>query len=171
MILKIAALALILPALAFADLKPELVRVADGKKSGYYIQDGMVTGGDQAIDEVVVKDIRRAVNPGFERIVIDLEGTKNGEAAAIPRPPYYQVSVNSDENRLIFSVWGKPKVQIDSRKAVSIFKKSPVVQSLNLLPPMDPDVWTFVIELKGQHPVEVFELTNPVRIIVDIKIR
>lgn len=154
-----------------AELVPDHVHLADGKKTGTYFRDGLVTGGDQAVDEVVVKDIRRAVNPGFERIVVDLEGTRNGEPVAIARPPYYQVSVNPDENRVEVSVWGKPRLTFNSKKVSHSFLKSTVVKGVSLLPPLDPEVWTFVAELKGAHSVEVFELSNPVRIILDIKIK
>jgi len=143
--------------------------MAQGRKTGNYVQDGLVTGGDQAINDVVVKDIRRAVNPGFERMVIDIQGTKSGEEAAIARPPYYQISVNPDENRLIITIWGKPRLELHSKKIMTEMKKSSVIQSLELLPPMDANSWTFVANLKAKHPVEVFELVNPVRVIVDIK--
>jgi hypothetical protein len=156
---------------ALADLKPDRVHLAQGRKTGNYIADGLVTGGDQAINDVVVKDIRRAVNPGFERIVIDLEGTRGGEDAAIARPPYYQISVNPDESRLLVTIWGKPRLEFNSKKVFSEMKKSGVIQSLDLLPPMDGDSWTFVANLKSKRPVEVFELTHPVRLILDIKVK
>ncbi len=156
---------------AFAELKPDHVQLALGRKTGNYVQDGLVTGGDQAINDVVVKDIRRAVNPGFERIVVDLQGTHSGENVAIPRPPYYQISVNPDENRVVVTVWGKPRLELNSKKIVTEMKKSSVIQSLDLLPPMDGDSWTFVANLKSKRPVEVFELTNPVRLILDIKVK
>lgn len=156
-------------AFALADLRPDRVFTASPRKNGRYIRDGLVVGGDRAINEVIVKDIRRAANPGFERIVIDLEGNRNGEPATIDRPPYYQVSITPDEKRLVFSVFGKPKLALDSKRILAAFKKSTVVQRVALLPPIDPDVWTFVAELKTEHPVEVFELANPVRIIVDVK--
>jgi len=156
---------------AFADLKPDHVHLAQGRKAGNYVADGLVTGGDQAINDVVVKDIRRAVNPGFERIVIDLEGTRGGEEATIARPPYYQVSINPDESRLVVTIWGKPRLEFHSKKVIAEMKKSSVVQSLDLLPPMDGDSWTFTANLKSKRPVEVFELTHPVRIIMDIKVK
>jgi hypothetical protein len=155
--------------LASADLRPDRVFTASERKNGHYIRDGLVVGGDRAINEVVVKDIRRAANAGFERIVVDLQGNHNGETAAIDRPPYYQVSITPDEKRLVFSVFGKPTLALDSKKILAAFKKSKVVQRIALLPPIDPNVWTFVAELKTEHPVEVFELANPVRIIVDIQ--
>ena len=107
-----------LSAPALAELRPDKVHVADAKKNLSYIRDGLFVGGDKAIDDVVVKDIRRAANPGgFERVVIDLQGTKNGEPAAIPRPPYYQVAVTPDEKRIVFTIWGKPKLGFDSRES------------------------------------------------------
>jgi hypothetical protein len=167
---SLGALLMIAPS-AFAELKPDHVHVARERKTGAYVQDGLITGGDQAINDVVVKDIRRAVNPGFERMVIDLQGTQNGEDAAIARPPYYQVSVNPDENRLVVTIWGKPRLELNSKKIVSEMKKSAAIQSIELLPPMDGDSWTFAVNLKAKHPVEVFELTHPIRLILDIKVK
>lgn len=154
---------------AVAELRPDKVHVADSKKTQAYIRDGLIIGGDKAIDEVVVKDIRRAANSGYERIVVDLEGTTLGEAAAISRPPYFQISVTPDERRIVFTIWGKPKLGFDSRRVVNAFKRSNVVQSVELLPRVEDSTWSFVFGLKGESPVEVFELSNPVRIIMDIK--
>jgi hypothetical protein len=154
---------------AWAELRPDKVHVADAKKNLSYIHDGLFVGGDKAINDVVVKEIRRAANVGFERVVIDLEGTKSGEPTAIPRPPYYQVAVTPDEKRIVFTLWGKPKLGFDSRKVIAAFKKSSVVANVVLLPKVEEDTWTFVFELKGDSPVEVFELSDPVRVIMDIK--
>jgi hypothetical protein len=163
------AFALLLP-VAHADLKPDKVFVAEGKKSKFYVKDGLITGGDRAVNEVIVHDIRRATNPqGFERIVIDLEGTQNGEALAITRPPYYQLAVTPDERRLVFTVWGNPKLAFDSKKVLAAFKKSKVVQGISLYPRVEEGLWTFSLELKSGSPVEVFELSDPVRIIMDIR--
>ncbi len=162
-------LSLCYSATASAEIRPDKIHVADSKKNLSYIRDGLFIGGDKAIDEVVVKDIRRAPNTGFERIVIDLEGTRNGEPTAIQRPPYFQLSVTPDEKRLVFTLWGKPKLSFDSRKVIEAFKKSDVIKAVTLLPRLEEDTWTFVFELKGNTPVEVFELSNPVRVILDVK--
>lgn len=164
-----AAACLASPAEARAELKPEKVRTADSKKNQSYLRDGLFVGGDRAINGVVVKDIRRAVNPGYERIVIDLEGTKNGEPAGIERPPYYQLAVNPDEKRLVFTVWGRPKLELNPRKVMAAFTQSASVSGVQLMPKIEDDSWTFVLELKGGRPVEVFELAHPTRVIVDIK--
>jgi hypothetical protein len=159
-----------LPVSALAELKPDKIFVAEGKKSKFYIKDGLITGGDRSIDEVVVRDIRRANNPGgFERIVIDLDGTHNGEPLAIARPPYYQLAVTPDERRLVFTVWGNPKLGFDSKKVIDAFRKSASVQNIVLYPRVEEGLWTFALELKGSTPVEVFELSDPVRIIMDLR--
>jgi hypothetical protein len=152
-----------------AEIRPERVHVAEAKKSKSYVHDGLIVGGDRQIDEVTVKDIRRAQNPGFDRIVIDLSGTHNGEPAAIQRPPYYQIAVTPDERRLIFTIWGKPKLGFNAKKVLASFKRSSVIQNVMLLPRLEDNLWTFVLELKSDSPVEVFELSNPVRVIVDIQ--
>lgn len=154
---------------ASALLKPENVKVADSKKTQAYVKDGLFTGGDRAIDDVTVSEIRRAANPAYERLVIDLEGTYNGEPAAVKRAPYYQVAVNPDEKRLVVTLWGSPKLGFDPRKVLGAFKRSPVVAGIELLPKLEDKMWTFTVNLKSGRPVEVFELTDPARIIVDIK--
>lgn len=154
---------------ARAELRPDLVHVADSKKTQMYIHDGLITGGDRAISEIAVRDIRRATNAGYERIVIDLEGSRGGEPAAIPRPPFYQVSVTPDEKRIVVTLWGKPRLNFDSRRVVAAFKKSALIRSVELLPKVEEDTWSFVLGLKGDSPVEVFELNDPVRIIMDVK--
>ncbi len=155
--------------LAWGELRPEKVYIAESKKTKTYIKEGLIVGGDRAINDVIVKDIRRAKNEGFERIVIDLEGTKNGEPAAVQRPPYYQFAVTPDERRLVVTFWGNPKLNFNAKKVLAEFKRSPVIQSVTLLPKLESQSWTFVFELKSDTPVEVFELSNPVRVIVDIQ--
>ena len=151
------------------ELRPEKIHLAEARKNQAYVKDGLIVGGDRAIDDVVVKNIRRAPNSGFERWVIDLEGNRSGEPAAIQRPPYFQVAVTPDEKRLIFTLWGKPKLGFDSRKTIAALKKSPLVEDVALFPRLEDERWMFAINLKSGRPIEVFELSNPVRIIVDIK--
>lgn len=161
----------VLASSADAELRPEKVHVADIKKTQTYVRDGLITGGDKAINEFVVKDIRRATNTGYERVVIDLEGNRNGEPAAIERAPYYQVAVTPDEKRMVVTVFGRSRLGFDSKRIQGVFKKSAVVEKLVLLPTLEDGSWTFAFEMKGSHPVEVFELSNPVRVIVDIRNR
>lgn len=164
----------LIPSLAYSEIRPEKIFVADSKKNELYRKEGLITGGDRTISDVIIKDIRRAVNPGqgtnraYERVVIDLTGTRNGESAAIPRPPYYQLAMRPSEKRILISIWGKPQLAFDSRKVMAAFHKSSVVSQVSLLPKIEDDLWTFSIDLKQDSSVEVFELTTPVRLIVDI---
>jgi hypothetical protein len=155
--------------LVHADLRPDKVYIAENRKTQTYIKDGLIVGGDQAINNVIVKDIRNAKNAQFERIVIDLLGNQNGEPASIQRPPYYQVAVTPDEHRLVFTVWGSPKLDFDAKKVASRFKTTALVPSIGLLPKIEQDSWTFTMQLKPDESVEVFELSDPVRIIVDVR--
>jgi hypothetical protein len=154
---------------AHADIRPEKVYVAENRKTQTYIKDGLISGGDSAIQDVVIKDIRRAKNPLFDRIVIDLEGNQNGEPAAIPRPPYYQVAVTPDEHRMLVTIWGHPKLAFDAKKVSSHFKSSSTISSIEMLPKIEEDSWTFALQIKPGESVEVFELNDPVRIIIDTR--
>lgn len=154
---------------AYADLKPEKVHVADAKKNKSYVKDGLVVGGDRSITDVIVRDIRHSNNGGFERVVIDMQGTLKGETVAIPRPPYFQLAVAQDERRLVVTVWGHPSLQFDSRKVVAAFRKSGVIQNIQLYPKLETDSWTFAFELKSNFMIETFELTKPTRVILDIQ--
>ncbi len=165
----LVCVSVVVPSSASAALSREKVFAADSKKTKFYLKDGLVTGGDRAITETTVRDIRRASNAGFERIVIDLEGTRNGEAAALKRAPYFQVAVSPEEKRLVVTLWGNPKLAFQAQKVVTAFKKSKVVERVELLPRVEDDIWTFVVALRDPTPVEVFELTDPARIILDVK--
>ena len=154
---------------ARAEIRPEKVFSAGLTKTDAYVRDGLITGGDRAVSEVVIKDIRRASNSGYERIVIDLEGNRNGEPVAIERAPYFQVSITPDEKRLVVTLFGKPKLGFDPQKVLAAFKKSAVIERIVLLPALDEGSWTFSLELKSGRPVEVFELASPVRLIMDIR--
>ena len=158
---------------ALGAIEPQRVFHADSKKTRNYLADGMVVGGDSAIQNVRVKDIRRAANPeGFERIVIDLDASRgDGEPTALARAPYYQVSINPEERRLIYTLWGRPQMDFVPTRVVGAFKKSAVVESVELLPAVHADQWSFVLNLKAGRPVEVFDLSQPARIITDIRLK
>ncbi|MEN9723303.1 MAG: hypothetical protein RJB38_1289 [Pseudomonadota bacterium] len=162
---------LTVPAMAWASLEPSRFFQADGKKNERYLSDGVVVGGDPVVRSVRVKEIRRAANPKFERIVIDLEASRaDGEVTALARAPHYQVAINPEEKRVIYTIWGSPQLDFDAAKVVSSMKKSPLIQGVELLPVVHQDQWTFVLHLRSGAPIEVFDLTEPARIITDIRL-
>ncbi|MFZ9596619.1 MAG: hypothetical protein ACO3A2_11150 [Bdellovibrionia bacterium] len=152
-----------------AEIKPESVHLAENKKTQKYVKDGLILGGDQAITDVVVQDIRRAMNPQFERVVIDLMGQNGGEIKTLPRAPYYQIAMQEPENRIVVTVWGQPSLKFNAKKISRAFHGSRVVKNLVLLPKLEEDSWTFALELKPNAQLEVFELANPIRLILDIQ--
>jgi len=153
---------------AIGGLNPDKIYTADKKKSHAKIRDGLITGGDQAINDVIILGIRHSTNKGFERVVLDIEGNKKGEPVAIKRPPYYHVAVSPEMGRLVVTVWGGPKLAFDTQAVLKSFQKSKLVKRVELLPVLERDRWTFILHLSGNRPVEVFELADPVRIIMDI---
>lgn len=145
---------------ATAALEPSQVRAALPKKTESYLKDGVITGGDREIHSGIVKDVRRATNGGFERIVIDLDAEK---------APYYQAAVDPTSRRILVTIFGSPKLAINAKKIVDQFRASPLVARVEFFPLVEEDSWTFALYLKAAVPVEVFELTAPTRIIFDLK--
>ena len=97
-------------------IDPQQVQVANPRKTSAYLKQGLVVGGDRDIDDVIVLDIRYARQKRFERLVLDLEGNRLGDPAAIDRPPYYQVAISPELKRIMVTVWGKPKLAFASKK-------------------------------------------------------
>jgi len=163
----IALLILLSPTQAM--LRPEKFQVADSRKVPRYTVDGVVIGGDAAIDQVVVDDIRFSQKEKYERIVVNLIGLKEGAPAPIARPPYFQVEVSPDQRRVMLSLWGRPQINFDPKIVQARLKKSYLIDKVDLLPKLEPEIWNFVIHLKSGHAVEIFELKSPVRIVMDIR--
>jgi len=145
---------------AGAAVEPGDVREALPKKTDSYLKEGLVSGGDREIRFGIVKDVRRATNGGFERIVVDIDSEK---------APYYQTAIDSTQRRILVTIFGSPKLAFDAKKIVDQFRKSALVARVEFFPIVDEDVWTFAIHLRAAVPVEVFELTAPTRIIFDLK--
>jgi hypothetical protein len=145
---------------AVAALEPNHIHQALPKKTENYLGEGLVMGGDREVHGGVVKDLRRATNAGFERIVLDLDSEKT---------PYYQAAVEPAEKRIVVTVFGSPKVGFDAKKVVDQFRKSPLIQKVELFPKVEEDTWIFALHLRAAVPVEIFELSAPSRIIIDLK--
>lgn len=172
----LAFLSLMIPLLGQAaigegisGIKPEKVHQADSTKSHAYIQDGLVVGGHRAIQNVVIRDFRYAINSDFERIVLDLEGSRGGGPAAIAKPPYYQVAISPEMQRIVFTLFGSPKLAFDVKKSLQSTKRSKAISKVEFFPMLESDRWTFVLHLKDGYPAEIFELKSPTRVIVDLK--
>ncbi len=145
---------------AGAALEPTQVREALPKKTESYLKEGLFSGGDREVHSGIVKDVRRATNGGFERIVVDIDSEK---------APYYQAAIDSAQRRILVTIFGSPKLAINAKKIVESFRKSALIARVEFFPLVEEDSWTFAVYLRAAVPVEVFELTAPTRIIFDLK--
>jgi hypothetical protein len=152
-----------------AGMSAQDIHVADSTKTKFYLKEGLVIGGDRTIDDVIILDVRHSMNTDYERIVIDLDGNKNGEPAVIQRPPYYQVEISPVQKRMVVTVFGKPKLAFDAARVKKGFSKSGLIKNVELFPVLEKDRWSFAITFNSSKSAEIFELANPVRVILDLK--
>jgi hypothetical protein len=148
-------------------LHHERVYLADTHPTHKYIHSGLITGGDQSVDNVTFKTIRCNMQPDFDQVIIDLSGSREGEDDLIQQPPYYQVAI--DQSRIMLSFWGTARLDFSPTLALASCKRSSVIQGIQFFPQIEPGLWTFVINLKTHFPIEVFEHSNPVQVFLDIQ--
>lgn len=151
--------------------QPEKIHISDIRKTNVYYKEGLIVGGDQLMDQVLVTGVRHYEHKEFERITVELSGTHQGTVAAIPRPPYYQVALDPIQKRMVLTLFGKP-ITLQFKKDLfleSVQKKSKTIQAASLFPVLEKDRWSASFELKKVSKVEVFELKNPTRIVIDIQ--
>ncbi|MGE4231893.1 MAG: hypothetical protein AB7F43_01060 [Bacteriovoracia bacterium] len=140
--------------------------VATKAKTGKYISEGVITGGAKELRSVVLKDIRRAQSKdGFERVVFDL-GSEQGQTNSLP---YYQVQMSAKQNKVVLSFWADVSYRYSAEKVKSTFKKSKHVKVLNVVPRVEDGLSIIELFLVGTSKVEAFELSNPSRVILDLK--
>lgn len=156
----LTALAFLTSVSAFAALDSTRVHKAEPKKTEVYVREGLVVGGDRAITDATVKDLRRATNAGYERIVLDLESAGM---------PFYQVALEPESKRIVVTLHGRSRLGLNAPKIHTLFRKSPLVSKVELFPRVDDESWSFALHLKSAVPVEVFELRSPNRVILDLK--
>ena len=160
--LLILLYAVTLSAPAFAQLDEAGFRQALKVKRNVYLSEGSFTGGERSSSDFKVSNVRVAKNPaGYDRIVIDF--TK------LTRPPFFMVENDPSSKRVNVTVYGKVKVDFSSQAAIQSAKKTKTISHLEFLPIVDPDRWMFSIYTQAPVKSEVFELTDPARIIIDLK--
>jgi hypothetical protein len=131
-------------------------------KRNVYLAEGSFSGGDRMSSDFKISDLRIAANPaGYDRVVLDF--------AKLERPPFFLIENDPSSHRINVTVYGKVKIDFSSQTAIQAAKKTKSISSLNFLPIVDADRWMFSINTQGSVKVEVFELTAPARIIIDLK--
>ena len=151
----------------FDDLK---FKQALKLKKDFYVSDVSITGGDRTSSDFSISNVRIANNPaGFDRVVIDLAGNQNGKKSKLDRPPFYLIQVDSEHKRLLVTLYGKPKLDFSTQSAIQSAKKAKHISEIEFAPLTEQDRWTWAIHTKAVSKAEVFELTEPARIIIDLK--
>lgn len=151
----------------FDDLK---FKQALKLKKDFYLSEGAFTGGDRTSSDFTVSNVRVASNPaGYDRVVIDLAGNQHGEKSSLARPPFYLVEVDSNDKRVLVTLYGKPKLDFSTMSANHFTKKTKLVSEFEFTPIANQDRWSWAIHTRHVAKAEVFELTQPARIIIDLK--
>ena len=139
-------------------------------KKDFYLTEGAFTGGDRSSSDFSVSNVRIANNPaGYDRIVIDLSGNFHGNKSPLNRPPFYLVEADPANKRFIVTLYGKPKLDFSAMGAIQSSMKTKFIKEIEFTPITEQDRWTWSIHTKLQAKAEVFELTEPARIIIDLK--
>lgn len=151
----------------FDDLK---FKQALKVKKDFYLSEGAFTGGDRTSGDFTVSNVRVAANPaGYDRVVIDIAGNHQGEKSPLNRPPFYLVEMDPSDQRVIVTLYGKPKLDFSTMASNQSAKKAKVIDELEFTPLANKDRWTWAIHTRQVAKAEVFELTQPARIIIDLK--
>lgn len=138
---------------------PEVYKT-EPKKTQVYIHEGIIEGGESEVNASFVTNIRRSKNADFERVVLDFDSKKI---------PAFHISVEPKMKRILFTISGNTKPTFNGAQILKQFKKSGIIDSIELFPKIDEKNWTFNIKLKRDVPVEVFTLSQPERIVMDLK--
>jgi hypothetical protein len=155
---------------AHAQFDESAFRQALNVKKEIYRAEGAFSGGDRNSSDFRVTQVRVAANPaGYDRVVIDFSGNAMGEKSGLSRPPFYMVEIDGSNHKVNVTVYGKPKLDFSTQTAIQSARKTKTISKLNFVPLVNTDRWTWSIETQSAVKAEVFELTNPARIIIDLK--
>ena len=132
-------------------------------KKNAYLSEGSFSGGDGANTDFHITQIRVAANPaGYDRVVIEVK-PENG------RPPFYMVENDPSNKRVQVTLYGQPKLDFSSQTAIQQARKTKHITKLEFVTLLGSDRFTMVIKTQAAVKTEVFELTQPSRIIIDLK--
>lgn len=139
-------------------------------KKNIYLSDGSFSGGDRNSSDFRVTNVRVAANPaGYDRLVIDFAGNEGGEKSNLIRPPFFMVESDGGNKRVSVTVYGKTKLDFSTQTSIQAAKKTKNISKLEFIPIVDEDRWIFSIHTQTPVKAEVFELSGPARIIIDLK--
>ena len=168
--LVILLLLLALPQPTYAQFDPAGFKQALKLKKNIYFSDSTISGGDGSVSDFRVSQIRLAANKdGYDRIVLELQGNDSGSKSALTIPPFYMVENDSNNKRVLITLFGKVKQEFSRQIASQQARRTKFISHLEFLPLVDTDRWSWLVYTQVPVKAEVFELTSPSRIIIDLK--
>jgi hypothetical protein len=148
---------------AFAQFDGAGFKQALKLKKNAYTGEGSITGGDRSTENYHVSQIRVAANPaGYDRVVVEI-------SPSLAQAPFYLVENDPTNKHILVTLYGKPKLDFSRQTTTQQARKSKFLSKFEFLPIVDDDRWSYIIHTHVPVKVEVFELSNPARIIIDAK--
>ncbi|MBX3021733.1 MAG: hypothetical protein KF799_08670 [Bdellovibrionales bacterium] len=137
-----------------------------GKKN-VYVRDGVFTGG-VAGQGTSILEVRRAFSAKteLERVIVAL-----GDREAKPlksEPTYFQASLDAANRRLVLDISQLKLSKVSEQQVQRLFKKSPYVASVDFTLDPEDKAASMVVHLKRPMQLEVFKLSKPARIVMDL---
>jgi hypothetical protein len=161
-LIRLALFVLLFSAPAQAQFDESGFRQALKLKKGIYLPNGSFSGGDRLSSDFQVVSVRAASNPeGYDRLVIDFSKVK--------RPPFFLIQNDSQADRVLVTIYGKVKLDFSSQSTLQAAKKTKTLKRIDFFPLVENDRWVWAAHTQGPVKMEVFELSDPARIIIDLK--
>jgi hypothetical protein len=147
---------------ARAQFDESAFRQALKVKRDVYLAEGAISGGDRLVSDVKVTNVRIAANPaGFDRVVVDFSKAE--------RPPFFLVENDPSNRRVNITLYGRIKTDFSTQSAMQAARKTRTLSAVDFLPMVEADRWMFILASKKAMKTEVFELSSPARLIIDLK--
>lgn len=146
---------------------PTSLRTALKLKKNLYRSEGATVGGVPTVNQFTVNNLRVGTHgQDYDRVVVETQFPSQG---AQQQAPSFHVEVNSNTHTTVVTLYGHAQLAFNTKLVQNQIKKTKWIQKIQLMPVVDQDRWIFSIDTTPGTEVEVFELSQPGRIILDFK--
>lgn len=137
------------------NLLNERIRKISGRKRSIFLDSGIFHNGEVSVKSTLTS-VRHSYkkSEGYERIVFDF---------STPQPPKIYGYLSKNEKKIYLDLF-KTSVQ----KGLKSFGNSVYVKKLDFLT-FDDGMTSVEIELKNNSSADVFYLSSPARLVIDLK--
>ena len=142
--------------LGSVGLTNQRIRKLDGRKKSIYVSEGVFHNGSPKVKSDRLK-VRHSYSEkiGYERVVFDFSTEK------LPRVYAHYDSKTKKVSLDLFNT--------SLTKEIGSFGISKLVEKINFFP-LSTEITTVEMILKDSKTIELFYLTNPARLVIDLKI-